>query len=236
MLSSLSSFSGRLSSFPSIPSAPADFFKHHIPVDATLLAIAATAFQSSHYQSSCFRGRNAGESWDGGGQVAHDVTDGEGTVFEEDAGQVVLGKQTRSNRSNGIQVVQFAETTSSQTTLRAILGLGMFDGVFEIDVGVDVSRSGRSQRSSRGAALVGLGRKRRRDGVGRGRKTGGMLLDGQRPGSDGSEAVLAGPEVVAWFGDVNRLRHSSQSQSDARVGIGAGRSHVGGRFGKFVSL
>ena len=231
VLPSLPGFSGGLTSFPSIPSAPADFFKHHIPVDATLLTVAATAFQSPHYQSSCFRGGDARKAWDGGGQVAHDVTDGEGTVFEEDAGKMVLGKQTRGDGSNRIQVIQITETASGQTTLRGVLGLGVLDSIFKIDVGFDVGGSGRGEWSSRSAALVGLGRKGGRDGVGRSRKTGVRLLDRQRSRGHGSEAVLASPEVVARFGDVDRLRRSSQSQGDARVGVGAGRSHVVDRFG-----
>ena len=144
MLPSFLVFSGRLSSFPSIPSAPANFFKHDVPVDTTLLAVAATAFQSSNYQSSCFRGRNARETRDGGGQVAHDVTDGEGTVFEEDPGEVVLGKQTRSDHPDRVQVIQFAETAGCKTALRGVLGLGVLDSIFKIDVGVDMGRSGRS--------------------------------------------------------------------------------------------
>ena len=63
-----------------------------------------------------------------------------------------------------------------------------------------------------------------------------MLLDGQRSGGHGSEGVLAGPEVVTGFGDVDRLRHSSQSQSDGRVGVAAGRSHIVDGFGVIVSL
>lgn len=231
MLPSFLIFSGRLSSFPSIPSAPADFFKHDVPIDTTLLAVAATAFQSSDYQSSCLCRRNSRETWDGGGQVAHDVTDGEGTVFEEDAGEVVFSKQTRSDHSNRVQVIQFAETAGCKTALRGVLGLGVLDGIFKIDVGVNMGRSGRGQRSSRSATLVGLGRKGRRDGVGGSRKTGVLLLDRQRSRGDGSEAILAGPEVVARLVDMDGLRHSSQGQSDARVGVGTGRSHIVAMFG-----
>lgn len=43
----------------------------------------------------------------------------------------------------------------------------MLNGIFEIDVGVNVGGSGRSQWSIRGTALVCLRRKGRRDGVGR---------------------------------------------------------------------
>ena len=154
------------------------------------------------------------------------MTDGEGTVFEENAGEMVLGKETRGDGSDGIQVIQFAETASSQTTLRGVLSLGVLDSIFQVNVRVDVGRSGRSEGSSRRAVLVGLGRKGGRDGVGRSRETGVMFLDGQRSGSDGSEGILANPEVVTGFGDVDRLRHSSQSQSDARVGVAAGRSHI----------
>lgn len=236
LLLCLSDLSGGLSTSPSIPSPPANFFKHDVSVDTTLLAIAATAFQSSYNQSPGFRGRNAGKTWDGGGQVAHDVTDGEGTVFEEDAGEMMLGKETRGDCSNRVQVIQLAETASCQTTLRGVLGLGVLDGIFKVDVRVDMGRSGRSERSGRSAVLVGLGRKRGRDGVGRSGKTSVMLLDGQRSGGHGSEGVLAGPEVVAGLGDSDRLRHSSQSQSDARVGVGTGRSHVVDRFWMVVSL
>ena len=164
------------------------------------------------------------------------MADGEGTVLEEDAGEVVLGQQTRSDRSDRIQVIQFAKTTSRKTALRDVLGLGVLDSIFEIDVGIHMGGSRRRERSSRSAALVGLGRKGRRDGVGRSRKTGVLLLDRQRSGGHGSEAVLAGPEVVARLEDVDGLRHSSQGQSDARVGIGTGRSHVVDRFGMIVSL
>lgn len=164
------------------------------------------------------------------------MTDGEGTVFEEDAGEMMLGKETRGDCSNGIQVIQLAETTSCQTTLRGVLGLGVLDSIFEIDVRVDMGRSGRGERSSRSAVLVGPGRKGGRDGVGRSGKTGVMLLDGQRSGGHGSKGVLAGPEVVAGLGDSDRLRHSSQSQSDARVGVGTGRSHVVDRVWMVVSL
>ena len=210
---------------PSVPSAPADLFKHHIPVETTLLAVTATAFKSSHYKSSCFRRGDTREAWDGGGQVAHDMTDSEGTVFEEDTGQVVLGKQTRSDGSNCIQVIQLAETASCKTVLRGVLGLGVLDSIFKINVGIDVGGSGGSERSSRGAALVGLWRKGRGDGVGRSRKTGILLLDRQRSGRHGGEAVLAGPKVIARLVGVDGLRHSSQSQSDGRVGVDAGRSH-----------
>lgn len=226
MWPSILGVSGRLSSSPSIPSAPAHLFKHHVPVHTTLLAVTATTFQSSDYQSSCFRGRNARETWDGGGQVAHDVTDGEGTVFEQDAGEVVLGKHTRSDSSGCVQVIQFAEAAGRKTALRGVLRVGVLDGFFKIDVGVDMGRSGRSQRSSRSATLVGLGRKGRRDGIGGSRKTGVLLLDRQRSRGDSSKAVLAGPEVVAWLRDIDGLRHSRQGQSDARVGIGTGRSHI----------
>lgn len=99
-----------------------------------------------------------------------------------------------------------------------------------------MGRSRRGEWSSRSAALVGLRREGGRDGVGRSRKTGVMLLDGQRSGGHGSEAVLAGPEVVAGLEDVDGLRHSSQGQSDARVGVGTGRSHVVDDFGMVVSL
>lgn len=236
MLSSFSGFPGGLSSSPSIPSAPADFFEHDVPVDTALLTIAATAFQSSYHQSSCFRGRDTGEAWDGGSQVAHDMTDGEGTIFEENAGKVMLSKHTRSDGSNRIQIVQLAKTTSGEAALRGVLGLGVLDSIFKIDVRVDVGRSGRSERTSGSATLVGLGRKGRRDGVGRSRKTGVMLLGGQRSGGDGSEAVLAGPEVVARLEDIDGLRHSSQGQSDARVGVGTGKSHVVDEFEMVVSL
>ena len=164
------------------------------------------------------------------------MTDGEGTVFEKDAGKVVLGEQTGRDGSSRIQVVQFSETASGQTALRGVLGLGVLDGIFKVNVGVDVSGSGRREGSSGRAALVGLGRKGRGDGIGRGRKTGVMLLDGQRPRGHGSEAVFAGPEVVAGFGDVDGLRHSSQGQSDARVGIGTGRSHVVDKLGGVLYL
>ena len=164
------------------------------------------------------------------------MTDGEGTVFEEDAGEMVLGKQTWSDCSDRVQVIQFAETTRCKTALRGVLGLGVLDGIFKIDVGVHMGRRGGSERSRRRAALVGLGRKGRRDGVGRSGKTGVMLLDRQGSRSHGSEAILAGPEVVAGFGNIDRLRHSSQGQSDARVGVVAGRSHVVDKFGMVVSL
>lgn len=223
--------SGRLSSFPSIPSAPANFFKHHVPVHTTLLAVTATTLQSSDYQSSCFRGRNAREAWDGGSQIAHDVTDSEGTVFEEDAGEVVLSKHTRSDRSSRVQVIQFAKTAGCKTALRGVLRVGVLDSFFKIDFRVDMGRSGRSQRSSRSATLVGLGRKGRRERIGGSRKTGVLLLNRQRSRGDSGEAVLAGPEVVAWFDDIDGLRHSSQGQSDARVGIGTGRSHIVTVFG-----
>ena len=154
------------------------------------------------------------------------MTDSEGTVLKEDAGEMVFGKETRGDGSNRIQVIQLAETASGQTTLRGVLGLGVLDSIFKIDVRVEMGRSGRSERSGGSAVLVGLGRKGGRDGVGRSRKTGMVFLGGQRSGGHGSEGVLAGPEVVAGLGDVDRLRHSSQSQSDARVGVGTGRSHV----------
>ena len=99
-----------------------------------------------------------------------------------------------------------------------------------------MGRSGRSERSSRSAALVGLGRKGRGDGVGGSRETGVMFLDRQRSGGHGSESVLAGPKVVARLEGIDGLRHSSQGQSDARVGVGAGRSHVVDKFGMVVSL
>ncbi len=99
-----------------------------------------------------------------------------------------------------------------------------------------MGRSGRSERSSRRAALVGLGRKGRRDGVGRSGKTGVLLLDRQRSGGHSSEGVLAGPEVVARLDNMDGLRHSSQGQSDARVGVGTGRSHVVDGVGMVVSL
>ena len=164
------------------------------------------------------------------------MTDGEGTVFEENAGEMVLGKETRGDGSNGIQVIQFAETASSQTTLRGVLSLGVLDRIFEVDIRVYMDRSRRSEGSRGSAVLVGLGRKGGRDGVGRSGKTGVMLLDRQRSGGHSSEGVLAGPEVFTGFGDVDRLRHSSQSQSDARGGVAAGRSHVVDRFGVVVSL
>ena len=164
------------------------------------------------------------------------MTDGEGTVLEKNTGEMVLGKETRGDGSNGIQVVQFAENASSQTTLRSVLSLGVLDSIFEVDVRVHMDGSRRSEGSSRSAVLVGLGRKGGRDGVGRSGKTGVMLLDGQRSGGDGSEGVLAGPKIVTGFGDVDRLRHSSQSQSDARVGVDAGRSHIVDEFGVVVSL
>ena len=162
------------------------------------------------------------------------MTDGKGTVFEENAGEMVLGQETGGDGSDGIQVIQLAEATSSQTTLRGVLSLGVLDRIFEVDVRVDMDGSGRSEGSRGRAVLVGLGRKGGRDGVGRSRETGVMVLDGQRSGGHGSEGVLAGPEVVTGFGDVDRLRHSSQSQSDARVGVAAGRSHIVDRFGVWV--
>ena len=63
-----------------------------------------------------------------------------------------------------------------------------------------------------------------------------MLLGRQRSGGDGREGVLAGPEVVARPDEIDGLRHSSQSQSDARVGVGTGRSHVVDVVGMVVSL
>ena len=164
------------------------------------------------------------------------MTDSEGTVFEEDAGKVVLGKQTRGDGSNRIQVIQLAETASCKTVLRGVLGLGVLDSIFKINVGVDVGGGRGSERSSGGAALVGSRRKGRGDGVGRSRKTGIMLLDRQRSGGHGSEAILAGPEVVARLKGVDGLRHSSQGQSDGRVGVGTGRSHVVASIGMDVSF
>ncbi len=54
------------------------------------------------------------------------------------------------------------------------------------------------------------------------------MLERKGLGRHGSEALLPGPEVaVTGFGDVDRLRPSSESHRDARVGASAGRSHVG---------
>ena len=70
-----------------------------------------------------------------------------------------------------------------------------------------------------------LGGARGRDGIGRGRETSGGLSSWKRPCRHSSEAVFADPPVGTRLRDIDRLRPSSQCQSDARV-VGAGRSHV----------
>lgn len=225
MVLSISCFSRGMSSSPSVPTSPPDFLEDHISIDSPLLAVTATTFQSSDYQSSRLSWWNSRESGNSGGQVAHDVTDGEGAVFQKDTGKVVLGQKAWRDSTNGVEICQTAQATSSKATLGLILSLCVFHSIFKVNVRVDVDRSGRSQSSSRGSTLVGLRRERWRDGVGRRRETASGLPG--RKGSCGhcSEAIFAGPEVIMRLGDVDRLRHSSQSQSDARGGS-AGRSHV----------
>ena len=139
---------------------------------------------------------------------------------------MVLGEKTRGNGSNRIQVCQATEAASSKTVLGRVLGFGVLNGIFEVNVGVNVGRCGRSQRSIRGAPFIGLRRQRWRDRVGRCRKTGTGLLGRKGPRGYSSEALLSSPEVIPRLRDIDRLRPSSQGQAEGRVGVGAGRSHV----------
>jgi hypothetical protein len=85
----------------------------------------------------------------------------------------------------------------------------MFDGIFEVEVGVNVNSSGRSQRSVEGATFVRLRRKGRRDRIWRGREAAGGFLGWKGSRRHSSESVLSSPEVVARLRYVDRLRPSS---------------------------
>jgi len=103
------------------------------------------------------------------------------------------------------------EAASGEPTLREILRFGVLNSIFKINVGVDVVNSGRGRGIIRAVTFVSLGRKGGRDGVGRSRKAGGLLLGWKRSCCHSSEAILSSPEICftrLW--DVDRLRHSSE--------------------------
>ena len=87
---------GGLAAPARVPAAPAHFLELYVAVWTTGFAAAAntttTAFESADDETPGFGGWDAGEAGDGGGEVAHDVADGEGTMVEEDFGEVVFGE------------------------------------------------------------------------------------------------------------------------------------------------
>lgn len=124
---------------------------------------------------------------------------------------MMLGKHRWRNIADRIGTLQAPKTTSGQTALRRVLGLGVLHSIVQVDIGVEVDDSRRSGRVVGPGASVGLRRERGRDGVGRGRETTGLVLGGKGSGGDGGESFLAMPEAgITRLWNIDRLRHSSE--------------------------
>ena len=222
-----------------VPAAPADFFEVDVAVEAAGFAAAAAAFEGADDEAARFGRGDAGEAGHGGGEVAHDVADGEGAVAEEDAGEVVFGEEAGGDGAGGVEPGEVAGVMAQrEATLGLVLSFGVVDCILQVYVRVHVGRAGGgSGRHGGGAAFVveGVGRQRRGDGVGGRGQHAGLLLGREGPGGDSGEAVAARPEAsVVRLGDIDGCGHASQSHGDAGAVLGDG-SHVGylSRGGRF---
>lgn len=133
-----------------------------------MLPPAAPSLQGADDQSPRFRGRDARKAGDGRGQKSHDMADRQGAVVEQDARQMVLGQQARSNGTGRVHVRQAIRTGADHGPMvRMVLGLGVFDGILQVQIGIEMHRSGRGWRSARHPTAVALGQNGWGDGVGR---------------------------------------------------------------------
>lgn len=138
---------------------------------------------------------------------------------------MVLSQQTRGYISSSIDVRK-TTTDSSAAMLRLVLGLGMFDGVLKIDVGATGGMCWRSQGSYLQMAFETLCRKSGRDGIRRGRQSGGLLVGGYGSGCYGGKAVLTSPEAFARLRNVDRVGNAGEGKSETGATITVNRSHI----------
>lgn len=110
----------------SIPFAPADLFKYHIITGATL-------FQRADNEPSRSRRGDSQETGNGSCQICHDMADGQGAVFKQNAWQVMPGQQDRSDGPGGAQIGQAIQTTADGWHMvRNVLGVGVIDSILQV--------------------------------------------------------------------------------------------------------
>lgn len=88
------------------------------------------------------------------------MADGQRTVHQKYVWKVMFSQQSRSDGSGRVDISKTA-ADGGKPVLRLVLGLGMIDGILEIDVGIDGSSSWRGRRSSQEMVLESLRRQGR---------------------------------------------------------------------------
>ena len=226
--------SGRLSFDASIPSTPADFLELDVTISTCAFRATSFAFQRRNNKSPCFGGRNAREARHRRGQIAHDMPDRQRSMGEEDVWEMVFGQHAGSD---GTSTVQVSKTVKGFGVERVVLGLTKTVGILQVNVGIDVGRSGGRRVEVMNGRFVRVEVRREvgRDGVGRRRQHGlllllllllMLLLFGGMVGPNSSEAVTASlSDPVAGLRNVNRGRLASIGRADGRVVLW---SHIGG--------
>lgn len=157
-----------LSPSPSIPSAPSNLFEYDLPVDAILLPSGAATFQCAHDESSRFRRRDPREAGNGGGQISHNMANRQGAVLEQNTRKMMLGQQARSDGPCRVHIGQAIQTTADDSPMvRKVLGIGVVEGILQVQIRIDMHRGGRGWRGARSTTSIALGRNGRGDGIGR---------------------------------------------------------------------
>lgn len=166
-------FSAWLTVHSRVPSAPSHLLELDVSAQSAAIAT-STSFQSSDYQSSSLGWRDAGESRNGGGEVSHDVANGEGAIVEKDVGKVVLREKGWGD---------------GPSRLKAILRIHAAGAaIAEVKVGLD----GIEMTWGSGAVVLRLEavwRKVRRDGVGRSWEVMGSFRSRNTLGQTTSESI-----------------------------------------------
>ena len=155
------------------------------------------------------------------------MADSQGAVVEQNAREVVLGQETRSDGARRIQVCQFPETmVPCKVVLGLILRLCVVDSILEVDIRVQMRVSWRGCRCNGGVAFEALWRERGRNGVWGSRETSWLFVGWEGLCRHGREGFASRPEGgVVWFGDVHRGGHAGQSHGDAGGVVAVDGSH-----------
>lgn len=183
----------RFTSTSCVPTAPSHLFEDNIAIRTSALVTAA-ALESGHHQSASLGGRDSGKARNGRGQVAHDMTDGQGTLVQHDLRQVVFGQHGRSDDTCVVQCISQVE-----------IGIGVRRGqrrgagqvvIVGMVVGAIRTSEGKSDMRTKG----------RRDGVRR---------SGKHRRMAGLRGIASSGEAGARLGDIDRSGFASKSHGDA---------------------